>query len=136
MYTEGAARRKTEIKRLRIKSEYFICLFQTQGTSAKTTSGRCRRGHMEKKVHMIGRIIVINVKIYNITNHYKKKSSHYNMLKETSSKKIYIGNTTIEQKQQKSKGRIMKLMSNYVKMYLPIGKCIIIIIIILKIKFV
>ena len=28
--------------------EYFIGLFQTQATSAKTTSGGCSRGHLEK----------------------------------------------------------------------------------------
>ena len=45
------------------ESESFhSVLLQTQETSAKTISGRCRRGHLEKSIHecMYVKIILIN----------------------------------------------------------------------------
>ena len=30
---------------------FYSVLLQTQETSAKTISGRCRRGHLEKSIH-------------------------------------------------------------------------------------
>ena len=30
----------------------YLVIFQTQETSAKTISGRCRRGHLEKSIHV------------------------------------------------------------------------------------
>ena len=42
----------------------YLVIFQTQETSAKTKSGRCRRGHLEKikSIHVY-KIIVINQQI-------------------------------------------------------------------------
>ena len=52
---------------------FYSVLLQTQETSAKTISGRCRRGHLERSIHerMYVKIILINkskvnVIIYNI----------------------------------------------------------------------
>ena len=41
---------------------FYSVLLQTQETSAKTISGRCRRGHLEKSIHecMYAKIILIN----------------------------------------------------------------------------
>ena len=41
---------------------FYSVLLQTQETSAKTISGRCRRGHLEKSIHecMYVKIILIN----------------------------------------------------------------------------
>ena len=54
-------------------SESESVIFQTQETSAKTISGRCRRGHLEKKEYV--KIIVMNksdnVIIYNISKSLK-----------------------------------------------------------------
>ena len=36
------------VRELESESEIFIRSFQTQETSAKTITGRCRRGHLEK----------------------------------------------------------------------------------------
>ena len=41
---------------------FYSVLLQTQETSVKTISGRCRRGHLEKSIHecMYVKIILIN----------------------------------------------------------------------------
>ncbi len=45
---------------------FYSVLLQTQETSAKTISGRCRRGHLEKSIHecMYVTIILINKYYY------------------------------------------------------------------------
>ena len=52
---------RIEIEESESESFYSV-LLQTQETSAKTISGRCRRGHLEKSIHecMYVKIILIN----------------------------------------------------------------------------
>ena len=52
---------------------FYSVLLQTQETSAKTISGRCRRGHLEKSIHECMYVKYyylinqkVNVIIYNI----------------------------------------------------------------------